>query len=102
MSNNKTATVIARMEPDTKQAAESILERIGIPASVAINMFYKKIIMSNGIPFSLTAEKEVPVSLDDDAISEMIAIGYKQAKNGEGRPTKEVTNKLREELKGWQ
>ena len=51
---------------------------------------------------SLTAEKEVPVSLDDDAISEMIAIGYKQAKNGEGRPTKEVTNKLREELKGWQ
>ncbi len=100
MSNNKTDTVIARMESDTKHVAESILERIGIPASVAINMFYKIIIMCNGIPFSLTAEKEVPVSLDDDAISEMITTGYRQAKNGEGRPTKEVTNKLREELKG--
>ena len=102
MSNNKTATVIARMEPDTKQAAESILEKIGIPASVAINMFYKKIIVSNGIPFPLTAENDVPISSDQEAIKRMIAVGYNQAKNGEGTPTKEVTSRIREEIKGWQ
>ena len=104
MSNNKTATVIARIEPDTKIAAESILEQMGIPASVAINMFYKKIIQSNGIPFSvnLKSNNSVPYDSDETAISEMLSNGFAQAKRGEGKPTKLVTDSIREEMRGRQ
>ena len=49
----KTSNVYARIEPDVKEKAEAILNDIGIPASVAINMYYKQIIISNGIPFKV-------------------------------------------------
>ena len=35
----------ARIEPDVKEKAENILAKLGIPASSAINMFYKQIIL---------------------------------------------------------
>ena len=37
----KSANLYARIEPDVKREAESILDTLGIPASNAINMFYK-------------------------------------------------------------
>lgn len=41
----KSANLYARIEPDVKEQAESILSILGIPASSAINMFYKQIIL---------------------------------------------------------
>ena len=41
----KSANLYARIEPDVKEQAESILSTLGIPASNAINMFYKQIIL---------------------------------------------------------
>ena len=38
----KTANVLARVEPEVKEEAESILNQLGIPASVVINMLYKQ------------------------------------------------------------
>ena len=35
----RTANVIARVEPEVKEKAETILKGMGIPSSVAINMF---------------------------------------------------------------
>ena len=49
----KTANLYARIEPDVKEKAELILESLGIPASSAINMFYKQIILHRGIPFEV-------------------------------------------------
>ena len=46
----KSANLYARIEPDVKEQAESILSALGIPASNAINMFYKQIIMCRGLP----------------------------------------------------
>ena len=40
----KSANLYARIEPDVKEQAEEILATLGIPASNAINMFYKQII----------------------------------------------------------
>lgn len=34
----KSANVLARVEPEVKEQAESILSKLGIPASVVINM----------------------------------------------------------------
>jgi DNA-damage-inducible protein J len=41
----------ARISPDLKAQAESILDQIGLSPSDAIRMFYKQIAMRNGLPF---------------------------------------------------
>ena len=59
----KTANLYARIEPDVKEQAESILSALGIPASNAINMFYKQIILQRGLPF----EVKIPAPMMPDA-----------------------------------
>ena len=49
----KSANLYARIEPDVKEQAETILNALGIPASNAITMFYKQIILHNGLPFDV-------------------------------------------------
>ena len=49
----KSANVSVRIEPEIKEEAENILEALGIPVSNAINMFYKQIILQDGIPFEM-------------------------------------------------
>ncbi len=41
----------ARVSADLKVEAESILNQIGLSASDAIRMFYRQIILCNGLPF---------------------------------------------------
>lgn len=47
----KSANVTVRVEPDVKEKAEAILSELGIPTSTAINMFYRQIVLWNGLPF---------------------------------------------------
>ena len=49
----KSANLYARIEPDLKEQAEMILSALGIPASNAITMFYKQIVLNNGLPFEV-------------------------------------------------
>ena len=53
----KSANVSVRIEPEIKEEAENILEALGIPVSNAINMFYKQIILQDGIPFEMKHTK---------------------------------------------
>lgn len=46
-------TVRARVDESVKQQAESILHEIGLNTSQAINIFLKRIIAEEGIPFEL-------------------------------------------------
>lgn len=96
----KTANVIARVEPDVKEQAEKIMEQLGIPTSVLINMLYKQIIMKKGIPFSVSLVNE-PKSVSDMSKAEfdaMMGNGYQQAKEGKTRPAREVFAELRQEI----
>jgi len=71
----KTANVLARDEPDIKEKEESIMAKLGIPASVVRNMLYKQIIMTKSIPFSLSLPA-APTALDEmDADVVVIATG---------------------------
>lgn len=54
----KTANLYARIEPEIKEKAEEILEALGIPVSNAINMFYKQIILQQGIPFDVKFQNQ--------------------------------------------
>ena len=41
----KTSNVTARVEPEVKEQAETILSDLGIPVSTAINIFYRQIVL---------------------------------------------------------
>lgn len=97
----KSANVLARVEPEVKEQAESIMSQLGLPASVVINALYKQIIMTKSIPFSLSLPKE-PATLDSMTNEEFDAImgkGLSQAKNDISYPVADVFDKLRQELK---
>lgn len=55
----KTAAILIHLDPDTKEQADEIMRKLGIPASIVINMLYKQIIMTRGIPFSLSVPCDV-------------------------------------------
>lgn len=97
----KSANVLARVEPEVKEQAESIMSQLGLPASVVINALYKQIIMTKSIPFSLSLPKE-PTTLDSMTNEEFDIImekGLSQAKNDIAYPIADVFDKLRQELK---
>ncbi|MBD5521532.1 MAG: type II toxin-antitoxin system RelB/DinJ family antitoxin [Lachnospiraceae bacterium] len=48
---------------DVKEQAEKILSTLGIPASNAINMFYKQIILNRGVPFEVKIPTSRPVDV---------------------------------------
>jgi addiction module antitoxin, relB/dinJ family len=60
----KSANLYARIEPNVKEEAENILSTLGIPASSAINMFYKQIILHKGLPFELKIPTSIPVNIN--------------------------------------
>lgn len=53
----KNAVITVRTSSETKNAAESLFAAFGISLSDAINIFLNKAIMSNGIPFDVTAPR---------------------------------------------
>ena len=62
-ASTRTANVFTRVDPDTKEQAEAILNQLGIPMSNAIGMFLKQIVMQRGIPFEMKIPASVPVSV---------------------------------------
>ncbi|MBR2523786.1 MAG: type II toxin-antitoxin system RelB/DinJ family antitoxin [Clostridiales bacterium] len=96
----KTANLYARIEPEVKEQAESILATLGIPASNAINMFYKQIILQRGLPFDV----KIPASgitdvsvLSDKEMDAELEKGYADMKAGRTKQAKSVFADIREE-----
>ena len=81
----KTANVNLRIKSDIKKRAEAILEELGIPRAVAVDMFYRQIIAHKGIPFSLTLTTDIPVrdEMTTEQFDEMMETGLKQAEQDE-------------------
>ena len=81
----KSANVYARIEPDVKEQAESILSALGIPASNAINMFYKQIILNRGLPFEVKIPTAKPVNaaeLTEAELNAELEKGYADIEKG--------------------
>ena len=95
----KSANVTARVQPEIKRQAEAVLNRIGLPVSVLIDTLYRQIIMTGGIPYSLTVPK-LPTrdNLTDEQFNAMMEEGYNQAKSGEGLSVDEAFFKIREDI----
>ena len=95
----KTANIYARIEPDVKEQAEAILDVLGIPASGAINMFYKQIILHKGLPFEVTIPNtKVPVSmrtLTSEQVDEELEKGLEDIRTGKTISAEESIKKMR-------
>lgn len=97
----KSANVLARVEPEIKEKAESIMSQLGLPASVVINALYKQIIMTKSIPFSLSLPKEPPTldSMTTEEFNSIMETGLSQAKADQSRPVADVFADLRQEIR---
>ena len=94
----KSANVIARIEPSVKEQAEAILAEMGISASLGINIFYHQIIKAKGLPFTPTTRTVQPGALEElseEQLDERMAIGLAEAKADKGSPLKDVVERLK-------
>lgn len=60
---SRTASVYTRVDPETKEQAEAILNQLGIPMSNAIGMFLKQVVLQHGIPFEMKLPSSKPVAI---------------------------------------
>lgn len=82
----KSATLNLRINPTLKRDAESVLSRLGIPMSVAVDMFLNQVVLSGGIPFMVTLPN-APANVDASQMTETeihgkILNGYDSYKEG--------------------
>ena len=94
----KSANLYARIEPDLKEQAESILSALGIPASNAITMFYKQVVLQKGLPFEvkLPAARPVDVSaLTEEQLNAELEKGYADIKEGRSRSARSAFDDIR-------
>ncbi|MBR3001673.1 MAG: type II toxin-antitoxin system RelB/DinJ family antitoxin, partial [Oscillospiraceae bacterium] len=97
MAATKTANVNARIDSNVKKQAEAILSRIGLPRSVAIDAFYRQIIIHGGIPFSLTIPESKLPAYDEMSATQfknMMSVGLAQAKADDSFDLDEVFTDL--------
>ena len=99
MMARKSANVTARVQPEIKQQAEEILDKIGLPVSVLIDTLYRQIIMTGSVPYSLALPK-LPTrdGLANGQFDAMMEKGYNQAKSGEGLSIDKAFTKIRESI----
>ena len=96
----KSANLYARIEPDVKEKAENILATLGIPASNAINMFYKQIILQRGLPFDVKIPSSRPVdmsALSEAELNAELEKGYADIKAGRTREASAVFADIRKD-----
>ena len=96
----RSANVNVRVEPDIKEQAEAILEKLGVSVSSFINMTYRQVILRNGIPFSVTVPPTPRTrdTMTDAEFNVMMENGLRQAKAGESLPVDEAFDQILEKL----
>ena len=96
----KSATLNIRINPALKEEAETVLSRLGIPMSTAVDMFLNQIVLVGGIPFPVTLPKapsDIDVSqLPKAAFHAKLRKGYDDYKTGRTENAAEAFKKFRE------
>ena len=96
---NKTSSIFARVEPETKEAAEAILKELGISMSNAIEMFLRQVALTKGIPFDLRVPSPIDYdSLTDEELERVIRKGLDSIREGRTLSSKEFKKKMHKEL----
>ena len=64
----KTTTLSVRMEPALKRAAEDVLRNLGLPASQAVTLFYRQLVLQKGLPFAVKIPNVVTRKALEEAV----------------------------------
>ena len=96
----KSATLNLRVNPTLKADAETVLSRLGIPMSTAVDMFLNQVVLVGGIPFSVTVPKP-PTDIDASQMTESqihakLQRGYDAYKAGRTQNASDAFAKFRE------
>ncbi len=59
----KTSNIFARVESEVKEQAEAVLKQLGLPMSNAIGLFFRQVVLHQGIPFELRLPRAEPLSM---------------------------------------
>ena len=97
----KSANLYARIEPKLKNEAESILSRLGVPVSNAINMFYRQIVIHHGLPFAVQFPSNSllnAATLTDTQLDAEVTKGFDDITAGRKRPLKQAASDLAREF----
>lgn len=76
---SKSAMIRARTDSQLKEKVERIFSELGLNATAAINIFYKQVLLSHGLPF----EVRLPNSETVRAMQEARSGKVKRAKNAD-------------------
>jgi DNA-damage-inducible protein J len=61
----KTATIHARIDPETKRNSEAILQELGITPTDAVRLLYRQIALRGEFPLELKVPNEVTAQILD-------------------------------------
>lgn len=64
----KTTTMNLRVNPIVKQQAEDVLKQLGVSMASAVDMYLRQIVLTGGIPFSVSLPK-APTSINADLMT---------------------------------
>lgn len=98
----KTATLNLRVDPEVKKSAESVLDKLGLSMSTAVDMFLRQVSLTGGIPFRVAlpeAPRSVDVgAMDDDELRSFFVQAMREAERGDDVDAREALERMRREL----
>ncbi|HEL0567501.1 TPA: type II toxin-antitoxin system RelB/DinJ family antitoxin [Streptococcus equi subsp. zooepidemicus] len=97
----RTSNIYVRVEPNIKEQAELVLERLGIPMSNAVSIFLRQVVMQNGLPFDVKIPNKKPLVLSDLTSEEFnmeMLKAHNDFENGEVYSIEEVENDLKKDF----
>ena len=76
---SKTAMIRARTDSHLKEKVEQIFDKLGLNATSAINIFYKQVLLSHGLPFDVKIPNATTLKAMKEARSGRTVKGFKSA-----------------------
>ncbi|MCD8372996.1 MAG: type II toxin-antitoxin system RelB/DinJ family antitoxin [Clostridia bacterium] len=96
----RTSNVFARVEPEVKEQAETILNQLGIPMSNAVSMFLNQVVIQRGIPFEMKLPSNIPLSygsLSKEQFDAEIGKSMQSVKEGRGYSAEDIATEMRKD-----
>lgn len=97
----KTANLYTRIDPELKEQAEHILNSLGLPPSSAITMFYKQVVLQQGLPFNVKLNYREPLDIGSMTKNELqaeLGKSYQSVLSGDVKQANEVFESLHKEF----
>ena len=96
----KSKTLNLRVNPVLKKDAEEVLSKLGLPMSTAIDLFLHQVVLTGGIPFSVSlsnsVEKMAIFNMTEEEFYAKLKRGYADYEEGKVQNAEKAFAKFRE------